>query len=259
MFSHIRVFIFMAIKYINKIVAFIDVLGFKNLIFSEQTKAIEDYYNVLLTDFKDAAVRNHLDFLLISDSIVVFTPFEKENLKILTRVLYNLQNKLLLKGILCRGGLSFGQLYVHKKNNIIVGKGLVNAYKLESYAVYPRIILDRALIDVFFNDSDEFLKELDGTVKLVPPLPYIQDFPYIDYPRNLSFTNQPSRTRAVLNYLKKSYYNNDYINKYEWLRSHIDISIRNRLDFMNNFPTQSKKVKYKIRVLNDFLKEFEKL
>lgn len=188
----------MNIKYQNKLVAFIDVLGFSNLVYSNKMEEINSYYEMLLTGFREVARRKRLDFLLISDSIVVYAPLKKQNLATFVSVLYGLQYKLLLKGILIRGGISYGNLYTSKKDNIVVGTGLINAYKLESQAIYPRIIIDRRLVGLFFDGSDNFNNELGIKIKMTSSPIYIKDFPYINYARAVSLDIQPIHFQCII-------------------------------------------------------------
>jgi hypothetical protein len=58
--------------------------------------------------------------------------------------LSEVQMQLAVRGILVRGGVCVGNLYV---DEVIFGPALVKAYALESeYAIYPRIVCDRDLI-----------------------------------------------------------------------------------------------------------------
>lgn len=51
------------------------------------------------------------------------------------------------QGVLMRGGISMGSLFVGAEKNIVFGPALVKSYKLESeYAIFPRIVIDRDLI-----------------------------------------------------------------------------------------------------------------
>lgn len=51
------------------------------------------------------------------------------------------------QGVLMRGGISIGSLFVGSEKDVVFGPALVKSYKLESeYAVYPRIVIDRDLI-----------------------------------------------------------------------------------------------------------------
>lgn len=83
--------------------------------------------------------------------------------------------RLIDKGVLCRGAISYGK-FIHS-DRYLFGPALVEAYLLESKAAnYPRIILDRSIIDLAgqaksehhsSDDEIEFVeslleKDLDG-------------------------------------------------------------------------------------------------
>ncbi|NTU74447.1 hypothetical protein HGB07_10060 [Candidatus Roizmanbacteria bacterium] len=55
-------------------------------------------------------------------------------------------------GIFLRGALSRGNHF--ENDRMIFSKGLVTAYHLETKAIYPRIIIDSALIDSIMNDNN---------------------------------------------------------------------------------------------------------
>ena len=143
----------MKINYQNKIVAFLDVLGFKNLIYSDSTKSINSYYDFVLSNFDKAVKEKSIDYLLISDSIVIYSKQNVKDFEILLKTINVPQAGLLAKGILLWGAISYGQLYVNKSKNVIVGTGLINAYKLELKAKYPRVIIDRSIVKLFYLKS----------------------------------------------------------------------------------------------------------
>lgn len=247
----------MEIKYEDKIVAFIDVLGFSNLVYNDQTGPIEQYYEIILTDFHKAASKNELKFLMISDSIVVHAPLDKSNFLTLSKVVNELQHRLILKGILIRGGISFGKLYVNEKDNIIVGSGLINAYNLEQVAKYPRVIIDRKFINLFWKNTKAFFFATRSYIKLSSPAPYLYDFPFLNFGRAIALDFQPIKFEAVINTLKKNYYNNQHIDKYEWFRLNILDSVSISLTYIKGKKEKSKNEEKRIRLLSQFIKDFK--
>lgn len=249
----------MEIQYQNRIVAFIDVLGFSNLVYSDTTEKINTYFNFVLNDFERAAQRNNFDYILISDSIVIATENDKEHFNQLVKVIFKLQQKFMEDaGILIRGGISFGELYFDKTKNIVVGKGLINAYKLEGQAKYPRIILDRQLIPLFFECTHTALKE-NKLLTYVPPQPYHADFIYLNYPQAFSFSNQQKKFSMVLSLLKENYYKNEHIEKYEWLKIHIKLEVDNWYKYLVNKENKSRNEMTRYRLTENFKKEIDKL
>lgn len=249
----------MEIKYEEKVVAFIDVLGFSNLVFSDKTEPITEYYKMVLTDFKKAASKNDLKFLLISDSIVVHSRLDKQEFMNVIKIICDLQHRLLLKGILIRGGISFGKLFVNDIENIIVGTGLINAYNLEQKAIYPRIIIDRKFINLYWSGSKEFEKKTGRFIQLAAPEPYQKDFPFINIGLAIALDFQPIKFNSVINTLKQNYYNNEHITKFEWLKTHINDSVRSSCTYLESKITKTKNEVKRIRLMTDFLTEFEKI
>ena len=248
----------MEIVYEEKVVAFIDVLGFSNLVYNDKVDPISKYYEIILTDFKKAASKNELKFLLISDSIVVHAPLNKKDFLTVVKVLSDLQHRLLIQGILVRGGISYGNLYVNDEDNIIVGTGMINAYNLESKAIYPRIIIDRRFIKLFWEGSTHFSRNSRRLVKLAAHTPYTQDFPFIDIGRSIAFDFQPSKFEAINNVLRENYYSNEHIEKYEWLRCAILDGVKISLEYIKGKNEKSRNELKRIRLLTEFINEFEK-
>ena len=248
----------MKITYQNKLVAFIDILGFKNIIYASDTKPITKYFDFVFSTFNRVSKKRGFNYHLISDSIVVSTSLSKENLILLTRTLCVLQSRLLAEGILVRGSISYGQLYLNKSKNIIVGNGLINAYNLEQQAIYPRIIIDKTLIKMYYEGTVAAITELKW-VLFESPLSFKSDFIYLNYCRSFSLSNQNPHFKTVLQLFKDNYYKNVNIDKYEWLKTHISISIKEQLEYLNIQIDKTPKERYKMRVLQRFLSEFDKL
>jgi len=165
----------MHVNYTDRIIAFIDILGFKQIIDDsekDRTKIGAIYeqllflkementqnWNLELIEIKEDAQRKDIWRFDISknvvcscfsDSIVVSVECFQENInEAFSTLVANLSKigaKLLIEGILIRGAISMGKLF-HTKDGIIMGKALIDSYHLEKKAKYPRIILSDALI-----------------------------------------------------------------------------------------------------------------
>lgn len=250
----------MKIIYEEKNVAFIDVLGFSNLVFTSENKPIESYYETLLTDFKEVAKKHKMGSFLISDSVVIHIDKKENSFDRLVKVLCMLQHKLLHKGILIRGGISSGKLFVDEQNNVIVGTGLINAYKLEGQAIYPRIIIDRNLVKEFYENSKNCEKKLSNYIRFNPPIPYQYDFPYIDYCQSVSFLDfQVHKFESIIEVIKKNFYKNEHITKYQWLRSNLVDSCSHSINKLESKEIKSKNDRRKIRLLSDFIEQLNNL
>jgi len=146
-------------NYEDRIICFIDFLGFKKHINSsinndgfdihEQIEKINDafdsiYMFLLENTPGDIANKRATNF---SDSVVVSLPHQESGgiSEILYEVLL-LQINLIFKGFLLRGGVTRGKL-IHE-NHKVFGPGIIDAYEMESQAaLYPRIIIKESVID----------------------------------------------------------------------------------------------------------------
>lgn len=276
------------LKYERRIIAFIDILGFKEIVKQSEfdTSKIELLYSVLdyLKDWETSEKWN-LKFLEIeedaqkkgvenfdirgktnstsfSDSIVVSVQVDNNVNEMVSTLIVNLAYIgaiLLEKGILFRGGLTIGNI-VHKDNGTVFGQGLIDAYLLESKsAKHPRIIL-----------SDKLIKELNY------PLETKRDrYPYHQYLEryddgcvgfNQMIYNQVMESwtemtadkliislekirKVIINGLDTSFQNPEIFEKYKWLKGQY-----NKLIILSDFDYETKtheNIKLKIRELNE--------
>jgi hypothetical protein len=169
-------------KYEQRIVAFIDILGFKSLL-SETTdnkgidnekainavisayEAIRDIWDLdKKSDYLDTESSDSKKVSIFSDCLVVSFEVNQPS-----QVFYTLLEikwlimRLISRKILCRGAVSVGK-FIHT-DNYLFGPALVEAYTLESKAaMYPRVILDHTVIEagaqnsIMDHDSSEELR-----------------------------------------------------------------------------------------------------
>lgn len=160
-------------NYENRFVAFIDILGFKELIRrSENDSAILDRLLEVLAQFselidirkkisgEDSSVWTY-QVSTFSDNVVISTRQTKEGLIFLLLVATLLSTRLLQKGIFTRGAISSGKL-IHT-DKIVLGNGLIKAYQLESgTAIYPRIIVDDEIVSMNPEIKNRVRRDFDG-------------------------------------------------------------------------------------------------
>ena len=137
----------------------------------EFLKIIDWSYSDVKKDLRIMSQPSHSNSLfyykVFSDNIVVATKADSLHaLYTLSYIAYNLQRDFLEKGIVCRGAITKGQLYINAE--YVFGSGLIRAYELEdNVAFYPRIILDRLpeVNLVLENYTDMFFyKDGDGYI-----------------------------------------------------------------------------------------------
>ncbi|CAM3857150.1 hypothetical protein [Arcobacter cloacae] len=164
-------------KYENSYVAFLDVLGFKKLVFSkskEDKKKIESYFEIVkseISSLKTVDTKQDINYILISDSIIISIEQSQdetqkiENLRQLCIAVGKIQCKLALHNIWLRGAISSGETYIDSEEKQIVGAGYINAYLLEAnHAIVPRVIIDNKIIyELELDSSDVLINKLNRT------------------------------------------------------------------------------------------------
>ena len=179
------------------VVAFIDILGYSNLIADTKNRNIKSVIEkiehiienciqpIIENEVAELYVAENetLKYKIFSDSIMISlsVPSLKgivawKNIVSFIKMLMQLQSQLIENDIFIRGAMTVGQHY--ENNNIIFSRALIQAYKYESTkAIYPRIVIvDEAL---------DFINEKIGTVWLPPYTNWIKrdadKIAFIDY------------------------------------------------------------------------------
>lgn len=175
-------------SYKKSYVAFLDILGFKemintnafdkifnifqlNICSDEYRKAFSKAFNEEDDNCKDLKAYNealqNVMIYTMSDSIVISTDAEKSMaLEVIIDACLYVQTMLYTfdTPVLLRGAIAVGDYYCN--NSIAFGKGMVDAYICqENYSIYPRIILStdivKRLSDSSYKDDKLHLDE-DG-------------------------------------------------------------------------------------------------
>jgi hypothetical protein len=142
------------------LIAYLDILGFSDLVENANTrkakKNIEDMLNLvqgISEQFNKKRIKNcyiNLKVLAISDTIIISTPYKDKNIRFLFAAVSALAYQLVFfNKLLLRGGVAKGEL--KHQGNLIYGKAYLRACKLEKEAIYPRIIVDKNLIEDLYN------------------------------------------------------------------------------------------------------------
>lgn len=147
-------------QYEDRYVAFVDVLGFKDLVYrsEEDAELLTKIVSVLeevknydgLSQAMDDSGGDFFDGMFkittFSDCILISTKPNPIGLTLIMSICGFISSRLLDMGVFTRGALSKGKL-IHK-DQIVLGEGLIKAYKLESeVAVFPRILIDEGILD----------------------------------------------------------------------------------------------------------------
>ena len=144
-------------------VAFLDVLGFKNLV--GEAEASPAGFNRLLglKTVLDAHVQFdgktiaatvpqavHPKYIFVSDTIIISAPLQHDKyngLDIVVLKSIEVAQKVFELGHLIRGGISVGKVW-HDQSNII-GSGYIDACATEKLAIHPCIMLSEAASEVW--------------------------------------------------------------------------------------------------------------
>lgn len=147
-----------AFEYQDRTVAFIDVLGFAELV-KQSGKHPTELAQVnkllaadkLFTQFVSEFLRPFAEAAFFSDSFVLSVASPENQLIHLVRETGYLCRYLLLQGLPCSGAIATGPL--HHDGRFVVGPALVEAHRLEqSVSIYPRVILDDATTEWWKHD-----------------------------------------------------------------------------------------------------------
>lgn len=156
------------VKYKDSVVAFLDILGFKFIVGNsqkdEQKRSSLVKSLVVCGNFKAGIEKQTtsgpvpMQTRNFSDNVVFFTEKKRQNITQLFFLVRYLQDRLWEQGLCLRGAITLGGMYwPDSNNNITLGPGLIEAYKLEQeIAIYPRIIITKELFDYIGDQYESF-------------------------------------------------------------------------------------------------------
>ena len=276
------------INYENRLIAFIDILGFSEIVKQSEndSKKIELIYSILdylknwetseswdlkLVEIEEDAQRKGVKYFDIrektnctsfSDSIVISVKVDNNVNEMTSTLIANIAYIgaiLLEEGVLLRGGLTIGNI-VHNENGTVFGQGLIDAYELErNCAKFPRIVF-----------SDKIIKHLNyplnSKYERYPYHQYIERFEdgcvgfhqmiYYQVVENWTEMTEEniieslSKIRKVIvGGLDGSIEKPDVFEKYKWLKAQY-----NKLIILSDFDFDTKTdehIKIKIQELED--------
>lgn len=131
--------------YQDRYVAYIDILGFKNLVDASihDRPLFNTLRSILSSSIKNISNVN-IQIHQFSDSIIISAKHDNEGLNNIIKSLSSICEFLLIQYILTRGALTKGKLYSDDRS--VFGPALIKAYQLEcDTAVYPRILIDKSI------------------------------------------------------------------------------------------------------------------
>lgn len=180
------------IEYSKHIIAFIDVLGFTEMIkASENNKAIREKIMQLLNElsqitearnrqFSTGNSKQQIKISSMSDSIIISSRSISENtFRVILWILSEFYIKTIINhSVFIRGLVTIGPYY--EKGNIAFGPAFIKAYEMEKTLIkWPRCVIDpQVLVDKSINPSDSWIKRYEYILIDNDGLPYLD---YIGY------------------------------------------------------------------------------
>lgn len=203
------------IEYSERLVAFIDILGFSQIISSDTANDIENI------KFFDSNLRHVVKILkdeygkifsikMFSDCICLSCEYDPEKFEYILSELSFIQLYFSINGIFIRGGFSIG---LHFENeNLIYSKGLIQAYELKKKSIYPRILIGNEVVKRIKNENNNnfIMKSPDGQY-------------FIDYLDSLNSDGMEIaeflllHKTSIINQIKINKSNTRIAEKYKWL------------------------------------------
>ena len=226
--------------YEDRLVAFIDVLGFSDMVdrtatdvkkLRHLTAALKSLYNKIWEWEADGSYSSFA-FTQFSDSIVISSLAESsDSFEMLMQLLIGVMELIDDYDVLVRGGIARGQL-VHDRT-MVVGPAMVEAYHLESkHAIFPRIIIEKELKEQIDANVEEYIKT-HTTLTEVPEFNKLfkmddDGWCYLDYikpaPEFNIRLNEDEHLKVLDEMTVKGFLspNQRVQEKYAWLRKKID-------------------------------------
>lgn len=276
------------LKYDKRLVAFIDILGFKEIIKQSETDSTKieliysvlkylknwetpEYWDLKFVEIEESAQRkgvNNFDIrrktncTAFSDSIIISVQTDNDINEMTSTLIVNLAYigaVLLEQGILIRGAITIGEL-IHDDNGTVFGQGLIDSYQLENnYSKYPRVILSDKLIAKLnypINTKRNHYpyhqyvdRFLDGCVGFHQMIYYQVMENWAEMTKEKLIDSLAKIRKVIIDGLDISFEKPEIFEKYNWLKEQY-----NKLIILSDFDFDSKteeNIKIKIRELNE--------
>ncbi len=223
----------------DRYVAFLDVLGFKELVIKKGVK-LDKYFETISKALNDInSDKTEITSQLISDSTILACNMTNDNFKLLLRAVQTIQSRCAIENIWIRGAITVGDIFFDRNLNIVVGNGLSDAYLLETQEKFPRVIIDPKIIVESFENRLDFIRRFNNhfkTKKLeVVPLIHNSRNPYkiiesdaffVSFAERIAYENIDN-LELVYNHIKRELYSGqkNYA-KYFWLKNYFTEAIK---------------------------------
>lgn len=217
------------INYSNYCIAYLDILGFKNIVNTELASTIHEIFSKVRLAKKMISggtketdifceIRKKTKFYFFSDSIVCAIPMDEPiAFEMVASNCMLLQHALWAKGlqVWIRGAITLGNLYCGQSE--VFGPALVEAYMLEStVAKYPRIIMTeetykQGIANSGSKEDIDFIFKTDNELRMVECLKYFGRYEF-EFRRLIESVEKniqeitETRVQEKYAWIKKNYY-----------------------------------------------------
>lgn len=227
-------------KYENRLVAFIDILGFSNLILrSEKEPArIPWLINILNAIKYNEGIKERfgkkldvrMEFTAFSDCFVLSSRIPEDPVNASLYQIALICTLLLKSGLFARGAVVEGNIY--HRENVVLGPGLLDAYgKEQKEAIYPRIIVSKNLVKKYYHEIK--VPELDKIINKWSATLLRKDEDNIYFldtifsvPHSLKNADEKEHVELTKKHIEKQIKENknkiDILNKYIWFKRYFN-------------------------------------
>jgi hypothetical protein len=242
-------------QYQNKIVAFLDILGFRQKvsqntsIATETIKQIDEAISHTVGIIKSEGPTS-ISIKLFSDCFCISCdPFE---LDLLVRELSYLQLFLSTKNIFVKGAISQGRHF--ESENIIFSEGLVNAYEFQIKDRFPRIKIDEVIVERMKEDalSEYLIVAPDGVC-------------FLDYLQALTWEGVDAfmddlfkeHKKAIVEEVERNKGDYKVIEKYKWLAEYHNTKFYLLYDLDDYYEEYQKEMLNEMFISRDIFPSFK--
>jgi len=209
-------------QYNEKIVAFLDIFGFRTLVHQSRSDAIKlikeiDASISRVVDAVKNETEGAVSVKLFSDCFCLSC--DDSDLDQMVRELCFLQLFLATDGIFVKGGLSKGNHF--ENDRIIFSEGLVKAYELQEHERFPRVLVEDCIATAMKTESHRHYGDaLADYLAVAPDGKYFLD--YLQSLREGELSGEwddliESHKQAIVKQVRDNVDNYKVVEKYRWL------------------------------------------
>lgn len=234
-------------QYESRIVAFLDILGFRQKVFQDRSKAVETIKHI------EAALSHSEEMMKLegpdSVSINLFSDCfclscEHNELDRLVRELSFLQLWLAGNNIFVKGALSSGLHF--ESQHMIFSEGLINAYDLQIRDKFPRILINEDIVKRMKGETcADYGDRLVEYLIVAPDGLYFLDYLQILTQEGIMGSMDDilsGHKQAILQEVKSNQGNYSIIEKYRWLSEYHNTKFHQLYDLDDYYEDYQQKI-----------------